>query len=152
MESKLIKTYVIPADVSKQFAKYRYNTRCTNIQRSICFLIILAVLCISVCACSAEHTDDEATKTEITAEYAWVLFRAEVVSQVENFWGSDRYFTVSKFKYELVSWKDNGVEYEFYGNYTTHYCGEYDKSWGFWGTVDKTTGFVWVDSIHRSPY
>ena len=126
-------------------------------KKLLCFLMVLAILCVSVCGCNAEHTDEVATKEEFlvkyTPEQAWVLFKAQVISWVNNYYGAaPDYYTVSKFKYELVSWEDNGVEYEFYGNYTTYMFGKYANSFGYCGTVNKTTGFAYVKSIFNSTY
>lgn len=126
-------------------------------KKALCLLLILATVCVGFAGCSADQADNSPEKSEITAKYtereAWDLFSVKLASQIKSFYGSDPIsYNVSKFKYDLVDIKDNGAEYEFYGNYTPYMFDSYISPYGFCGTVDKSTGFVYVESIFNAAY
>lgn len=79
-----------------------------------------------------------------------MCFKRKLVSEVENKWGST-YYDLSRFTYKYDSIEDEGTSYRITGEYDIYFInGEYIKSVGFSGTVNKYSSGVYIDSIFRA--
>ena len=69
---------------------------------------------------------------------------------MENKWGST-YYDLDMFTYQYNSIEDVGTSYEIKGEYDVYFVnGEYVKTAGFSGTVNKYSSAVYIDSIFRA--
>lgn len=117
-------------------------------KRFLCFIVAVIIICISLCACGSSSSTNPSS--EISKTQAWLSFKRELVSEVENKWGST-YYDLSKFTYNCDSIEDEGTSYRITGEYDIYFInGEYVKSAGFSGTVNKYSSGVYIDSIFRS--
>lgn len=114
-------------------------------KRFFCFIIIVIICCIGICGCGSSSLNN--ATSEISETQAWQLFKRELVSEVENKWGST-YYDLSKFTYNCDSIEDEGTSYRITGEYDVYFInGEYVKSASFSGTVNKYSSGVYIDSI-----
>ena len=117
-------------------------------KRFLCFVLILIIVCINLCSCGSSPSSDDLSK--ITETQAWLLFKSELIVEVESKWGS-KYYDLSKFTYNCDSIEDEGTSYRIKGEYDIYFVnGEYVKSAGFSGTVNKYSSGVYIDSIFRA--
>ena len=117
-------------------------------KRFSCFIVVAIIICISLCACGSYSSTNPSS--EISEAQALILFKKELISEVENKWGST-YYDLSKFTYNYDSIEDEGTSYRITGEYDIYFInGEYLKSAGFSGTVNKFSSGVYIDSIFRS--
>lgn len=117
-------------------------------KRFLCFIVVAIIICMSLCACGSSSSANPSS--EISETQAWILFKSELVSEVENKWGNT-YYDLSKFTYNFESIEDEGTSYRITGVYDIYFInGEYVKSAGFSGTVNKYSSGVYIDSIFRA--
>ena len=117
-------------------------------KRFSCFIVVAIIICISLCACGSSSSTNPSS--EISEAQALMLFEKELISKVENSWGST-YYDWSKFTYNYDSIEDEGTSYRITGEYDIYFInGKYLKSAGFSGTVNKFSSGVYIDSIFKS--
>lgn len=103
---------------------------------------------MGICGCG-DSSSNKAT-SGISEIQALQLFERKLISEIEDKWGST-YYDLSKFSYNYKSVEDEGTNYRITGEYDIYFInGEYVKSAGFSGTVNKYSSGVYIDSIFSS--